>query len=166
MAELDPDRGAGHGPGEELALGADVEEAGPERQRDGDAGRDERDQKDNGVGELKGGVLVLRARDPEATAQQSRVGVQRIRAGDRDDDRADQKGESNRTEGHRESARHTPDERRQAGRSRTAALGGRPRCGGYAGMSAGGVMGPSWIAFWTLSSSAFSSAGMVRLSDW
>ena len=151
MAELDPDRGAGHGPGEELALGADVEETGAERQRDCDSGRDERDQKDDRVGELKGGVLVLRAGDPETTAQQARVGVQRIGTGDRDDDRADQESEGDRTKGHRESARHTPDDRRQAGRSRTAALGGRPRGCGYAGMSAGGVMVPSWIAFWTLS---------------
>ena len=152
VAELDADRGAGDRAGQELALGADVEQASPEGQRYGDARGDQRNGENDGVGDLKGRVLTLGAVDPESAADQAGVRGQWVSTGDEDDERADDEREDDRGDRHGEAASE-PAGRRQT-RSGTGSCCARPRCLGYAGMSAGGVSAPDLISPWTLSSSA------------
>src|SRR2546430_8074558 len=163
VAEFDPDRGARHHPGQELSLGADVEQARAKWQRYRNAGGDERDDVDDRGRHLQGGVLALRAGDAKTPAQQSRVSVERVAAGDGHDHGADDEREDDRAEGHRQTAGQAPGDGRHAWGSRTGALGARPRISGYAGMSAGGGSVPSWVCFLALFSSAFSPAGGVRV---
>jgi hypothetical protein len=76
--QLDAERGARHRARQHLALGADVEEPGAERQRDRHAGGDERDRIDDRVGDLKSGILALGACEAEAAAQETTIGVERV----------------------------------------------------------------------------------------
>ena len=85
-----------------LALPADVEEAAAEGERDRDSGQDERRHQDERLLEVVRGVLARLARHPreepvQAGALEDRlVGRDRVRAGDQDDEAADQEGEHRR----------------------------------------------------------------------
>ncbi len=157
---MNPYKGGGDRAHYQLALCADIEQPRSKRQRYRDAGSDERDQEDDGVGDLKGRGLPAAAESSESPAEKALVRGERIGAGGGDDDASDDESEDDRPKWDRQAAPEIAQ-----GREAEAGSAARPRCVGYAGMSAGGVIEPDLIAAWTLSSSACISGVMVRLSS-
>jgi len=76
-----------------LALGADVEQAGAKRERDRDSRGDQRSQVDDGVRDLEGGDLAAAAQGSEPSAEKALVRRERVGAGDRDEQAADDESE-------------------------------------------------------------------------
>src|SRR4029077_16377011 len=113
-------------------------------------------------------VLTLGAADPEAAADEPRVCVEGVAAGDCHDQPADDEGEEDRAKRHRKAACYPAEDRhrvwRQAGRLGTGDDRARPLR--HYGMSAGGGSVPAAISPWTLVTSACMSAGSEKLSTW
>ena len=91
-ADVDP----GVGADEVLAVAADVEQAGAEREGDREAGEDQRRGDDQRLLQVERGERAVVARDPRqqpvqpGALEDRPVGVDRVGAGERDDDAADE----------------------------------------------------------------------------
>ncbi len=133
-SKLDPDVQRRDEPDPVLALAADVEEPAAEGEGDREAREDERGHQDERLLEVVGGVRSRLAGHPReepvqaGSGEDRLVGGDRVAAGDRDDEPADEEGERGRGERDENSA----EPRREPGRDggRPSARGSRPGRGG------------------------------------
>src|SRR4029077_18138045 len=93
----------GDRPDQQLSLRPDVEQAGAKWNRDRDARRDQRREKNDRGRKLQRRVLAARAQETDP-AQQSLVRVDGVRAADEDDETAGDEGEQDRAKRYRQAA--------------------------------------------------------------
>ena len=126
-AQLHTDRRTRERARYELALGADVEEAGPEGQCHCNPGHDQGDRVDDRVRDLQRGVLILGTGESKATAEQTLVSIEWVRPGDCHEQATHDEGEEHRTDRNGHTLRDPPN----AGRHprRRARPGGRGATG-------------------------------------
>jgi len=94
---------------DQLALGADVEQAGAEGEGHRDAGHDQWRQEDERVGELQHRGLAPEAEEAEPATEQGLVGEEGVAAGDPHDDGPGHKGQQDRTKRDRQRPAGPPD---------------------------------------------------------
>ena len=126
----EPDRHVGAD--EVLALAADVEQAAAERERHRQAGEDQRRRDDQRLLEVEGGDGAVLLADPReepvqpGALEDRPVGLDRVLAGERDDEAADREGQQ-RGQQRRDDAAAAQVAREPAGDRERGALAGRLR---------------------------------------